>query len=117
MYMTHSGLSCIKCSHKELWKAGFYKDMQVYRCKSCKREFTERSKSKYSGQMFLKKIILFSVMLYKYGLSSYATSEVLRKRFRTKVSAWTVCKWARSLGTSTSPPAPEHRIREDMAYR
>jgi len=73
----------------------FIKIMQVYRCKSCGRTFTELSKSKYSRHRFPKKTILFSVMLYRYGLSSYAISEVLRKRFRVKVSPWTMCKWAR----------------------
>ena len=31
--------SCIYCNHKKLWKYDFYKDMQVYKCKSCGREF------------------------------------------------------------------------------
>jgi len=37
-------------------------------------------------------------MLYRYGLSSYAISEFLRKQLRTKVSPWTVCKWTRKFG-------------------
>jgi len=37
-------------------------------------------------------------MLYRYGLSSYAISEILRKKFRIKVSPWTICKWARKFG-------------------
>jgi len=96
--MGSSGLSCPECNSKEYWKAGFYKDMQVCRCKSCRREFTERSKSKYARHRFPERTILFSVMLYRYGLSSYAISEILRKRFRTKVSPWTICRWARKFG-------------------
>ena len=90
--------ACIYCNHKELWKHGFYKDMQVYRCKSCGREFTELSKSKYSRHRFPKKTILFSVMLYRYGLSFYEISDILRKKFRTKVSARTICNWTRKFG-------------------
>ena len=56
--------------------------MQVYRCKSCKREFTELNKSKHSRHRFPKKTILFSVMLYRYGLSSYEISDILKKKFR-----------------------------------
>ena len=89
---------CIYCSHKELLKYGFYKDMQVYKCKSCGRTFTERSRSRYARHRFPKKIILFSVMLYRYGLSSYAISEILRKKFRVKVSPKTICEWARKFG-------------------
>ena len=69
---------------------GFYKSFQVYRCKSCGREFTELSKSKYVRHRFPKETILFSVMLYRYGLSSYTISEVLRKKFRIKVSPRTI---------------------------
>ncbi len=96
--MSPSLLGCIKCNHKELWKAGFYKNHQVYRCKSCKTEFTELSLSKYLRHRFEKQIILFSIMLYKHGLSSYAISDVLTKQFKLKVSAWTICKWARKFG-------------------
>lgn len=97
--MARSGLSgCIKCDHKGIWRHGFYKNTQVHRCKDCGLTFTELSKSKYVRHRFPKRIILFSVMLYRYGLSSYAISEVLRKRFRIKVSPWTVCKWARKFG-------------------
>jgi len=97
--MTHSILlSCIRCNHKEIWKYGFYKVVQVYKCKKCGATFTENSKSKYSRHRYPKRIILTAVMLYRYGLSSYAISEVLRKRFRTRVSAWTVCKWVRKFG-------------------
>jgi len=37
-------------------------------------------------------------MLYRYGLSSYAISEILRKKFRVKVSPKTICEWARKFG-------------------
>ena len=88
-----SGLSsCIYCSYKELWKTGFYKGLQVYRCKQCKREFTKLSKSKYFRHRFPKRIVITAVMLYQYGLSSYKIKTILWKRFRTKVSAWTVQK-------------------------
>ena len=90
--------SCIYCSSNNIWKYGFYNNLQVWKCKSCGRTFTKLSASKYSRHRFPKEIILFSVMLYRHGLSSYAISEVLRKRFKTKVSAWTVCKWARKFG-------------------
>ena len=90
--------SCIYCSSNNIWKYGFYNNLQVWKCKSCGRTFTKLSASKYSRHRFPKEIILFSVMLCRHGLSSYAISEVLRKRFKTKVSAWTVCKWARKFG-------------------
>jgi putative transposase len=96
--MAPSLIGCIKCNYKELWKAGFYRNHQVYRCKSCKAEFTELSLSKYLRRRFKKQIILFSIMLYRHGLSSYAISEVLNKQFKLKVSAWTICKWARKFG-------------------
>jgi len=96
--MTRSSLSCTKCNSKEYWKAGFYKNMQVYRCKSCKTEFTELSFSKYARHRFDKQIILFSIMLYRYGLSSYSISEVLWKRFKIKISPRTICNWARKFG-------------------
>jgi len=57
-----------------------------------KREFTELSFSKYSRHRFPKKIILFSVMLYRHGLSSYEISDILKKKFRVKVSPRTICK-------------------------
>jgi len=72
--------------------------MQVYRCKSCKTEFTELSTSKYSRHRFPKQTILLSVMLYKYGISSYNISELLKKKFKTKVSPWSICKWVRKFG-------------------
>ena len=77
--MTRSSLSYTKCNSKEYRKAGFYKNMQVYRCKSCKTEFTELSFSKHARHGFDKQIILFSIMLYRHGLSSYSISEVLWK--------------------------------------
>lgn len=95
----HSILSgCIRCNHNGLWKYGFYKNYQVYRCRKCKAVFTELSLSKYVRHRFLKQIILLSIMLYKHGLSSYCISEVLRKQFRIKVSPRTVCIWARKFG-------------------
>ena len=93
--MKPSSLSCTKCNSINYWKYGFYKDMQVYRCKKCGATFTKLSKSKYSRHRFPKRIILFSIMLYRYGLSSYAVSEVLRKRFRIKASPRTICIWVR----------------------
>ena len=37
-------------------------------------------------------------MLYRYGLSSYAISEILWKKFGVKVSPRTICEWARKFG-------------------
>ena len=100
--MAPSLSGCIKCNHKDIWKYGFYfyrnKKVQVYRCKKCKTTFTELSTSKYVRHRYHKRTILLSVMLYRYGVSSYAVSEILRKRFRVKVSPWTICKWARKFG-------------------
>ncbi len=90
--------SCICCNSNNIWKYGFYKNHQVWKCKDCGKTFTELSKSRYARHRFPKRIILFSIMLYRYGLSSYAISEVLGKKFRIKVSPWTVCKWARKFG-------------------
>jgi len=98
--MTTPRLSCIKCNSNKYWKVGFYKYMQVYRCKHCKTEFTKLSKSKYSRHRFPKRIILTAVMLYQYGLSSYKIKTILRKRFRVKVSAWTICKWFRKFSNN-----------------
>ena len=37
-------------------------------------------------------------MLYRYGLFFYEVSDILKKKFRTKVSARTICNWARKFG-------------------
>lgn len=91
-------LNCIRCSNKELWKYGFYRNAQVYKCRKCGKTFSQLSLSKYVRHRFLKQIIILSVMLYRYGLSGYSISEVLRKHSGIKVSDWTVCKWARKFG-------------------
>ncbi len=51
-------------------ETGFYKDMQ-FTGQFCRRRFTEGSKYRYARHKFPKKTILLSVMLYRYGLSSY----------------------------------------------
>jgi len=50
------------------WKVDFYKNMQAYKCKSCGREFTELSKSKYSKHRFPKKTIFFCYCLQMHYL-------------------------------------------------
>lgn len=101
--MARSSLSdCIKCNHNKLWKYGFYKyhdkKVQVYKCKKCRVVFTELSLSKYVRHRFDKQIILFSIMLYRYGLSGSVISQTLYKQFKVRVSQQTICDWARKFG-------------------
>lgn len=97
--MASSLLGCIRCNHKSVVKNGFYRDSQVYRCKKCGASFTENSTSPYAWHRFPKNVIAFAVMLRVYGMSGQDISDILYKRNKVKVSAWTVCKWAVKFGS------------------
>ena len=55
--------------------------------------------SKYLRHRYEKGVIQLAVMLYHHGLSGYKISEILFKKFRIKVSAWTICKWFRKFNS------------------
>lgn len=90
-----SDLRCISCSQSSLVKYGFYQKRQVYRCKSCRTTFTEQSFSRFARHRFSKRVIVFAIALYRYGLSGHTVSTILWKRFRVNVSENIIPRWFR----------------------
>ena len=90
-------LTCIGCKSNDVWKYGFYRKYQVYKCKSCGLRFTNLSKSKYARHRF-KQVIVFAITLYRFGLSGSRISYMIKKQFGIKISDWTICVWFRKFG-------------------
>ena len=63
------GISCPYCRSKDVVKNGFYRYKsnaeQRYRCKSCGKSFTERSKSPFKGMRHSPSVILLAIELYR----------------------------------------------------
>ena len=88
------------------WKNGYRKSQvngktlteQVYKCKYCKRQFTERSFSVFSRMRFPAKTVRLALKLhFDHNLSCYAISSLLSSRGEP-VSHVTVYKWLKKYG-------------------
>ena len=93
-------MHCPSCN-SDAWRNGFRrismqgKEMQaqMWKCVSCTRQFTSRSRSVFNRMRHSKKVILYALKLhYKHGLSSYAVAQMLGMR-GVKVSHVAVFKW------------------------
>jgi len=86
------GIRCPYCRSKDVVKNGFYRYKsnaeQRYRCKSCGKSFTERSKSPFKGMRHSPGVILFAIRLYtEFYLSSNECSS-LHPIFRGYQWSW-----------------------------
>ena len=86
-------MRCPECS-SIAWKNGFnVRRQQIFKCKMCKKQFTEVSKTPYSRARFPKEVITYAMKLnVRYGLSCYMISRLLETK-GVKVSHVTVYKW------------------------
>ncbi len=93
-------MHCPSCNSLA-WRNGFRKvyaqgkeaQAQMWKCTSCTRQFTSRSRSVFSRMRYPKKVILYALKLhYKHGLSCYAIAQMLGMRGIT-VSHVAIFKW------------------------
>jgi len=92
------GIRCPYCRSKDVVKNGFYRYKsnaeQRYRCKSCGKSFTERSKSPFKGMRHSPSVILFAIRLYtEFYLSSNECSILIKDVMNIKVSGRTILNW------------------------
>ena len=92
------GISCPYCRSKYVVKNGFYRYKsnaeQRYRCKSCGKSFTERSKSPFKGMRHSPSVILFAIRLYtEFYLSSNECSILIKDVMNIEVSGRTILNW------------------------
>ena len=88
---------CIYCNHKELWKHGFYNSKASGANPAEKPSQKEANPNTQDTGSQGKPFSSLSCS-NRYGLSSYAISEILWKKFSVKISPRTICKWARKFG-------------------
>ena len=94
----HGKVMCPHCKSKDIVKNGFYKyktnGEQRYRCKSCGRSFTEKSRSPFTGMRFPSSVILFAIRLYtEFYLSSNECSILIKDILDVEVSGRTILNW------------------------
>lgn len=94
----HGKPRCPYCKSKDVVKNGFYgyksNAEQRYRCKSCGKSFTERSKSPFKGMRSPPSVILFAIRLYtEFYLSSNECSILIKDVMNIKVSGRTILNW------------------------
>ena len=75
---------CTKCSSESVYKSGFVKGQQRYRCKKCGRQFVP---TRHHGKNETEKLI--AILLYINGLSLRTIARLLH------VTATAVLKWVR----------------------
>ncbi len=75
-------MECPWCGEEGSWKNGRDgRGAQVYRCSTCTRTFTERTRTPFLGYRFPTQIIAVSVKWYwRYRLSYAAVAEWLAER-------------------------------------
>lgn len=77
-------MACTKCGSERVYKSGFVKGEQRYKCKDCGRQFVP---TRHHGKSETEK--LTAVLLYINGLSLRTIGRLL------KVTATAVLKWVR----------------------
>jgi transposase-like protein len=75
---------CTKCGSESVFKSGFVKGEQRYRCKGCSRQFVP---TRHHGKSETKK--LTAILLYINGLSLRTIAQLLQ------VTATAILKWVR----------------------
>ena len=85
---------------------------QIWKCKSCSKQFTMRSLSIFTRMRFPQKIVKTALKLhFEHGLSCYAISSLLASRGE-KVSHVSVYKWIRKYEPLRDQFAKARTVRE-----
>jgi transposase-like protein len=87
-------MTCVWCAAKTVSKNGRdRRQAQVYRCQSCRRSFTERTQTPFSGYQFPADVIALAVRWYlRYRLSYADTAEWLAEQ-GISVDPSTIYEW------------------------
>ena len=91
-------MQCTKCGSERIYKSGFIKSEQRYKCKGCGRQFVP---TRHHGRSETEK--LTAILLYINGLSLRTIGRLL------KVTAAAVLKWVRQYAIENyEKPKPEN---------
>lgn len=95
-------IKCRFCSSENAVKCGFRRNKhqrkQTYKCKGCKRRFTENDG--FLKRKFSKKIITACLDLWAKGLSLYKIRDHLLQFYDMKVACSTILNWLRDYSSS-----------------
>jgi len=105
-------MRCPNCNSMA-WKNGFNeREQQLYKCKSCYRQFTFRSKSAFTRARYPKRDIIYALKLRKEnGLSTYAIAKLLNSR-GVSVSHVSVFKWIKKYSQLYDQNELTRQVRE-----
>src|SRR3712207_407443 len=111
-------MQCDRCAGEQFTTAGRDRQQrQVYRCRACRRRFTDRSGSAFSGYRFPDEVIALAVRWYlRYRLSYADVVECLAERGIT-VDPSTVYDWVRAFTPRFIAAARVHRAQVGRRWR
>ncbi|MEM5810913.1 MAG: hypothetical protein QXP66_03350 [Candidatus Aenigmatarchaeota archaeon] len=85
---------CETCGSKEIIRKGKrklkYGEVQIYRCKSCKKFFSSKN---LKHKTYPAKVILNAISTYNLGFTLEKTKKEIAKRFKIKVPESTINSW------------------------
>ena len=90
-------IKCIYCSSADINKIGKRKNklqiLQRYKCKSCKKTFTQNAHSNISNKTYPIKVIFNSISYYNLGYTQEEVSKVIAQKHKLQVPQKTISNW------------------------
>ena len=104
---------CIYCNSSKINKVGKrinkLKTIQRYKCKICKKTFTQSTKNQIKNRSYPEGIILNSISFYNLGYSQSEITKLLSKKHKIKVPQKTISNWINEFKTII----PFNRLRSE----
>lgn len=92
-------IKCPHCGSRNAIKKGVRKnklqEIQLYKCKSCSKTFTQ-SINELKNKTYMPKIILNSILYYNLGYTQQQTSKLIAKRHKISVPQKTLSNWVKT---------------------